>query len=90
LKSADWLFNKRIISEITRVSHFDLSNYIDTAKIMINKQLNTEWIKGVKSSGSINDLKISGFYPLTDYFIIRSNANGDLVIKVDAMNFNLQ
>ena len=90
LKSADWLFNKRIISEITQVSHFDLSNYIDTAKILINKQLNTEWIKGVKSIGSINDLKISGFYPLTDYFIIRSNASGDLVIKVDAMNFNLQ
>jgi len=57
---------------------------------MINKQLNTEWIKGVKSSGSIKDLKISGFYPLTEYFIIRSNANGELMIKVDAMNFNLQ
>jgi hypothetical protein len=90
LKSADWLFNKRITNEIARVSRFDLSNYIDTAKILINKQLNTEWIKGVKSIGSINDLKISGFYPLTDYFIIRSNANGELMIKVDAMNFNLQ
>jgi len=90
LKSADWLFNKRITNEISRVSHFDLSSYIDTAKIMINKQLNTEWIKGVKSIGSISDLKISGFYPLADHFIIRSNANGDLVIKVDTMNFNLQ
>ena len=90
LKSADWLFNKRIINEISRVSKFDLSNYIDTAKILINKQLNTEWIKGVKSIGSINDLKISGFYPLADYFIIRSNANGNLAIKVDAMNFSLQ
>jgi len=90
LKSADWLFNKRIINEITRVSRFDLSAYVDTAKILINKQLNTEWIKGVKSVGSIYDLKISGFYPLTEYFIIRSNASGDLAIKVDAMNFNLQ
>jgi hypothetical protein len=90
LKSADWLFNKRIISEIAKVSKFDLSTYIDTAKILINKQLNAEWIKGVKSIGSINDLKISGFYPLAEYFIIRSNANGNLVIKVDAMNFNLQ
>ena len=90
LKSADWLFNKRIISEITRVSRFDLSTYIDTAKVLINKQLNAEWIKGVKSIGAINDLKISGFYPLTDYFIVRSNASGNLMIKVDAMNFNLQ
>lgn len=90
LKSADWLFNKRIINEISRVSKFDLSNYIDTAKNLINKQLNAEWIKGVKSIGSINDLKISGFYPLTEYFIIRSNASGNLMIKVDAMNFNFQ
>jgi len=90
LKSADWLFNKRIINEITRVSHFDLSAYVDTAKVLINKQLNAEWIKGVKSIGSIYDLKIAGFYPLTEYFIIRSNASGDLAIKVDTMNFNLQ
>jgi len=90
LKSADWLFNKRITNEIARVSRFDLSNYIDTAKTLINRQLNTEWIKGVKSSGSINDLKIAGFYPLTEHFIIRSNASGYLMIKVDAMSFNLQ
>jgi len=90
LKSADWLFNKRITNEIARVSKFDLSTYIDTAKIMINRQLNTEWIKGIKTTGGISDLKIAGFYPLTEYFIIRSNANGDLMIKVDAMSFNLQ
>ena len=90
MKSADWLFNKRISNEIARASRFDLSNYVDTAKTMINRQLNTEWIKGVKSTGTINDLKIAGFYPLTEYFIIRSNASGDLIIKVDAMSFNLQ
>ena len=90
LKSADWLFNKRISNEIARASKFDLANYIDTAKTLINRQLNTEWIKGVKSTGIINDLKIAGFYPLTEHFIIRSNASGDLMIKVDAMNFNLQ
>lgn len=90
LKSADWLFNKRITNEITRVSRFDLSAYIDTAKTLINKQLNAEWIRGVKSIGSITDLTISGFYPLTEYFIIRSNATGNLMIKLDAMNFNLQ
>ncbi|HET6724126.1 MAG TPA: DUF4403 family protein, partial [Chitinophagaceae bacterium] len=90
LKSADWLFNKRITTEIARVSKFDLSTYVDTAKILINRQLNTEWIKGVKTTGTVNDLKIAGFYPLTEYFIIRSNANGDLMIKVDAMSFNLQ
>lgn len=90
LKSADWLFNKRITNEIARVSKFDLSTYVDTARTLINRQLNTEWIKGVKNTGNINDLKIVGFYPLTEQFIIRSNASGELMIKVDAMSFNLQ
>src|SRR4030095_8911528 len=90
LKSADWLFNKRITNEISRVSRFDLSNYVDTAKILINRQLNTEWIKGVRSTGTISELRIAGFYPMTEYFIIRSNASGDLMIKIDAMSFNLQ
>ena len=90
MKSVDWLFNKRITTEIARVSKFDLSSYVDTAKILINRQLNAEWIKGVKSAGSINGLKIVGFYPMTEQFIIRSNASGELMIKVDAMSFNLQ
>ena len=89
LKSADWLFSKRITNEIAKVSKFDLSSYVDTAKVLINKQLNGEWIRGIKSNGQINDLKIAGFYPLTEHFIIRSNASGELIIKVDAMNFNL-
>ena len=89
LKSADWLFNKRITNEITKVSKFDLSHYVDTAKVLINKQLNAEWIKGIKSYGKINDLKLVGFYPLTEHFIIRSNASGELAVKVDAMSFNL-
>ena len=90
LKSADWLFSKRITNEIAQVSKFDLSNYADTAKSLINRQLNGEWIRGVKSAGTINDLKIVGFYPMTESFIIRSNASGDLMIKVDVMSFNLQ
>lgn len=89
LKSADWLFSKRITNEITRVSRFDLSGYVDTAKALINNQLNGEMIRGIKSNGRINDLKIAGFYPLTEHFIIRSNASGELMIKVDAMSFNL-
>lgn len=89
VKSADWLFNKRITNEIAKVSRFDLSQYVDTAKILINRQLNSEWISGVKSYGKINDLKIAGFYPMTEKFIIRSNASGELMIKIDALNLGL-
>lgn len=88
LKSADWLFNRRITTELTKVSKFDLSTYVDTAKLLINSQLNAEWIKGIKTEGQVQDLKISGFYPLTSHLVIRSNASGMLMIKVESIDFS--
>jgi hypothetical protein len=86
LKTADWLFNRRITNELSRAARFDLSNYVDTAKTLIAQQLNKEWIKGVKSTGVINDMKIAGFYPLSEYFIVRCRAGGDLAISVDSLD----
>jgi hypothetical protein len=87
MKNAAWMFNRRITNEIANLGRYDLSKYIDTAKTLINDQLNREWIKGIKNSGNINELKISGIYPLANNLIIRSNASGNLMIKVDAIDF---
>ena len=87
LKTADWMFSRRITNEIAKYARFDISKYADTAKALINQQLNREWVKGIKNSGFVNDLKIAGLYPLADYFIIRSNASGTLKINVDAFDF---
>ncbi len=87
-KSASWLFNRRIINELQKYSRFDLSHYIDTAKTTINQQLNKEWIKGIRSYGNMNEIKLVGIYPKKDHLIIRSNCSGDLAIKVDSINFS--
>lgn len=87
MKKAAWMFNRKITSEITSFSKYNLSNYIDSSKSLINLQLNQPWIKGVSNTGSINDLKIAGIYPLSENLIIRSNATGSLVIKVDSISF---
>jgi hypothetical protein len=89
LSTADWIFNKRITTEITQYARFDLSGYVDTAKLLINQQLNREWMRGVKSIGLMNELKIAGFYPLSEYFIIRSNASGNLLVRVETVDFKL-
>lgn len=88
IKTADWLFNRKITSEIAKVSKFDLSSYIDNAITIINQQLNIEWINGVKGNGNINELKIIGFYPLSNHLIIRNNASGILNINVDALKLD--
>lgn len=89
LKAADWLFNRRIVNEIGKYAKYDLTAYIDTAKSSINQQLNYEWIKGIRSYGSINDIKLIGIYPLEKNLVIRSNCNGTLAVKVESINFSL-
>jgi len=89
LGSADWIFNKKIIKEISKNARFELGAYIDTAKLTINKELNKEWVKGIRSYGNIKDISLIGIYPMQQHLIIRSNCAGDLSVKVESINFSL-
>jgi hypothetical protein len=89
LGSADWLFDKKITKEIEKNARFELGNYIDTAKININKELNRDLVKGVRSYGNIKDIAIAGIYPMQEFLVIRSNCSGDLSVKVESINFSL-
>jgi len=88
LRTAAWLFNKRIVNELKKYSRFDLSSYINTAITSINQQLNKEWMKGVQSTGKMDEIKIVSFYPLREHLIVRSNCSGTLSVKVDAASFS--
>lgn len=87
LRNADWIFNRRITNEITSRTKFDLSAYIDSAKTLINGQLNHEWIRAVRSSGTVNELKIAGIYPLAEHLVIRTNASGNMEIKTGEIDY---
>ncbi len=89
LGSADWIFDKKITKEISKNARFELGDYIDSAKLNINKELNKEWVKGIRSYGKINDISIIGMYPMQQHLIIRSNCAGDLSVKVESINFSL-
>ncbi len=89
LKTAEWLFSRRIINEVAKQTRFNLNTFIDSAKLRINQQLNQEWIKGVSSKGRIDDIQLIGIYPLGQALVIRSNCTGELAIKVDSIDFSL-
>lgn len=89
LKSADWLFDKKITKQISKNAKFNLTAYIDSAKTNINQQLNQEWMQGIKSYGDIKEIKLAGIYPMEQYLIIRSNCSGELSVKIDSINFSL-
>jgi hypothetical protein len=89
LGSADWLFDKKITKEISKYARFELSSFIDTAKTNINKELNREWVKGIRSFGNIKNIAIIGLYPLQKHLVIRNNCTGDLSVKIESVNFSL-
>jgi hypothetical protein len=88
LKTAAWLFNHKIVNELKKYSKFDLSSYINTAVTTFNQQINGEWIKGIQSSGRVEDIKIVKIYPLKEHLVIRGNCSGNFSIRVSSINFS--
>lgn len=86
LKTAKWLFNKKILNELKTYTSFDLSQYYDTASKSLNSWLNREWTKGISGSGSVTDLKLTSLYALPEHLLIRSNCVGKLNVLVSELN----
>lgn len=89
LKTAEWLFSKRILTEISKYSRYDLTSFIDSAKVNVGQQLNQEWIKGVRGYGNIEEIKLINIYPISQFLVIRSNCTGNLFVKVESVDFTL-
>jgi len=88
LKTAAWMFNRRIVNELKKYASFDLSSYIDSAIVRANQQLNKEWTRGIQTAGKMNEVRIASIYALRDHLIIRSNYTGSLTVKVDPISFS--
>jgi hypothetical protein len=88
LKTAKWLFNKKIVAELNKYTSFDLSQYYDTASKTMNEWLNKEWTPGVKGTGSVSELKLTQVYALPQHLLIRSNCAGHLSVRVSDVNFS--
>lgn len=90
LKTAKWLFNKRIRNELKKYTSFSLADYYNTAGKTINSWLNKEWTKGIKGMGYVRDLKLVALSALPDHLLIRSNCAGDLSVLVSSVNLSFQ
>ena len=83
LKTARWLFNRKIINELNKYASFDIQGYADTLRSKVSAAMTREWQKGITSSGKINGLQVINIYPFKNTFILRCNAKGELSIRVD-------
>ena len=88
LKTAKWLFNNRIISELKKYTSFSLSSYYDTASKSLNEWLNKEWTRGIRSSGKINELKMMGVKALPEHLYLQTACSGNINLRIDELNWS--
>jgi hypothetical protein len=88
LKAAKWLFDKRIVAEIKKYTVIDLSAYYNTAATTMNNWLNKEWTKGIKGSGKIAEVKLTGVHALKQHLLIRTACSGTLNVAVNEIDLN--
>lgn len=89
LKTADWLFSKKITTEIEKMARYDLKKMMSDAEKNINQQLNREFIKGVRGVGRISEMGIAAIYPQTNWLLVRANAKGNFTIDVSDADLSL-
>ncbi|HET7898168.1 MAG TPA: DUF4403 family protein, partial [Flavisolibacter sp.] len=90
LKTAKWLFNKKIESELKKASTISLSAYFETAQKALNTYLNQEWAKGIKGSGSVKDLHLVSAQALPQHLLIKTACSGNLSIQVSEPDLAFQ
>lgn len=88
LRHAEWIFNRKILTELNKYTRFDVSEYFFSAKMAANAQLNREWMKGLRSNGLLTVLKLIGIYPLHQHLVIRSHGSGHLSVETGEMDFS--
>lgn len=88
LRTANWLFDNKIVSEIKKYTSIDLSTYYNTASTTMDSWLNREWTKGIRGSGKVTDIKLTGVHALPQHLLIRSNCTGKLAVTITEMDLN--
>ncbi|MBO9594527.1 MAG: DUF4403 family protein [Niabella sp.] len=86
LKTADWLFSKKITGEIEKMAKYDLNELLSTARTNMNQQLNRQFIKGITGSGNVKDISVAGIFPQPGWLAVRAYCNGDFLLKVAGLD----
>lgn len=82
LKSAEWLFSKKITDLVRKEATFDLKPELDKMKSTLGASLNGPISTGVNLQGSIEHLRINSIYPDANQLIIRTSTKGNASIRM--------
>jgi hypothetical protein len=83
LKTAKWMFNKKILEGLQKSTVFELKDLLNESKSNIVSAINTEITKGVKMSGAVSKISLKEIYLDKTSMLLRSGVSGTLKIKID-------
>lgn len=78
LKSAKWLFNKKITDVLRASAAMELEPYLDSLKMTLTESLNTELSEGVFMKGVVKKVEIRLIHPEADKLHLRIHSLGKL------------
>jgi hypothetical protein len=87
LKTANWLFSRKIINELQPYTKFEVSLYETSILSKINAELNREIKKGIFMSGNVVKIGIVKIYPFTEKLVIRFSSSGEVNLAVNSVEF---
>jgi hypothetical protein len=82
LKTAKWLFDKRILQELSKTADYDLNPLLEETKVSINQQLNTTLAEGVFLTGKADQLSVSNIILGSTGFYMVTRVSGNMKLKM--------
>ncbi|PWU01457.1 MAG: hypothetical protein C5B52_07270 [Bacteroidetes bacterium] len=85
VKTAKWLFNRRILNELNKYSKFNTAEYASSFLTRINEMMNREIVSGVSSNGKVDSLQVLEIYPFAEHLIVRCKVSGQLSVRISSL-----
>jgi len=86
IKSAQWLFSKKILREIRKHAELDVKPYLAQLDEMAGKQMNRSFSRGVELQGKLHDFYLDFIRPLEKDLRIRCVSEGELEVSVNEIS----
>lgn len=83
LRTAKWLFDKRILEELNKSAKYDLNPLLNETKKTITKQLNSQLDEGVFLSGTVDRLVVSTIQLGASGFFLTTEVSGNMKLKMN-------
>jgi hypothetical protein len=83
VRSASWMFNRKILNALQGYSKFDLTAYETDFLKQINQQVSREVYPGVVLFGTVQSISLSKIQPLRDRLVARVTSAGNLGLRVN-------